>query len=174
MEKPMNKLIFSTEAIGSILTECYRLGNGKETGGIYIGTKKVKGVITDAIASTAFAERESHTYYQSLEDVGILNQKLRVHQAKDEDFRGYFHRHPTGMKNLSHGDKDTCKKILLSANYAINNCLIMSIITEVEGHNGIPMFSYVVSLNSLEEVVINEIPVKIMPKSFIEEFVECL
>ena len=170
----MNKLIFSTEAIGSILTECYRLGTGKETGGIYIGNKKVKGLITDAIPSTAFAERESYTYYQSPEDVCILNKKLRVHQAKGEDFKGYFHWHPSGMKNLSQGDRDTCEKILRSPNYAINNCLIMSIITEVEGHNDIPMFSYVVSLNSLGKVVVKKIPVKIMPKSCIEEFVECM
>ena len=77
----MKKLIFSTEAIGSILTECYRLGTGKETGGIYIGSTKVKGVITNAIPSTDFAEREEYTYYQSPEDVEQINIKLRVHQS---------------------------------------------------------------------------------------------
>ena len=170
----MKKLIISTEAIGSILTECYRLGTGKETGGIFIGNKQVKGVITEAIPSTDFAEREEYTYYQSPEDVEQINIKLRVHQSYGRDFKGYFHWHPSGMKYLSQGDKETCKKILHSPSYAINNCLIMSIITEVKGHEDIPMFSYVVSLDSMDKVIVKEIPVKIMPKSIIEEFVECM
>jgi proteasome lid subunit RPN8/RPN11 len=170
----MENCLFSVESIGSILTECYKNRDGLETGGILIGNKDHNRIITDILPSTTFAERESHTYFQSEKDVEILNVKLKRYQTNGKRFLGYFHWHPSGMKYLSSGDIDTCLEILTSPNYAINNYLLMCIITEVNGRNGLPVFAYAVSLNHEEAVEVEELAIKIMPKKCIEEFTACL
>jgi proteasome lid subunit RPN8/RPN11 len=166
------KLLFSLEAVSSILVECYKGNNNLETGGIFIGPQSHKGIVTDILPSTAFAERRPATYYQSEKDVKILNQRLRQFQARGYDFKGYFHRHPSGLFRLSGGDLRTCEEILKSPNYHIHNCLIMCIITESQTQD-FPIFSYVTSLDENQKVVVEKAQVKILPKSCILECAEC-
>ena len=73
----MKNYLFSLEAVSSMLIECYRAGNSNETGGILVGPKKHKRIVTDIVPSSSFAERSTFTYYQSREDFEILNQELR-------------------------------------------------------------------------------------------------
>ena len=168
----MEKYLFSLEAVSSMLVECYRAGNNFETGGILIGPKKHKRIITDSLASTPFAEREAYTYYQSGKDVEILNTELKEYQSKGYDFKGYFHRHPSGMYQLSQGDISTCIEILQSPSYCINNNLVMCIITETAKSQS-PIFSYVVSLDSNGGTFLRNIAIKVLPKKCIQEFIGC-
>ena len=119
-------------------------GTSLETGGIIIGPKKHKNIITDIVPSSAYAERKASTYYQSQDDVDFLNSELKKFQAKGYDFSGYYHRHPSGMFYLSQGDLQTCESILTNPDYKINNHLIMCIITESQGN--FPVFCYTVSI----------------------------
>lgn len=166
----MKNYLFSLEAVSLILVECYSVGNNIETGGILIGPQSHQKIITDVIPSTAYAEREACTYYQSEEDVRILNQQLMQYQARGYEFRGYFHRHPAGLDQLSHGDRVTCAEILNDPNYKINNRLLMCIITE--SNSKFPVFSYVASLEK-GSVAINQVSMRILPKTCIEECMEC-
>jgi hypothetical protein len=166
----MDNFLFSLEAVTSILSECFHAGNNLETGGILIGPDEHRSIVTDTIPSSAFAERKTCTYYQSEEDVRILNRKLKEYQEKGYEFLGYWHRHPMNMCELSFGDIETCSDILQNPNYKINNSLLMSIITE--SHNSFPIFSYIVCLDSNGEVAVEEVSVKVMPKSCIEKFIE--
>ena len=168
----MKKYLISVEAIGSIFNECYKDWNGSETGGVLTGLKGDSRIITDFIPSSKHAERESHSYYQSSKDVSILNYKLIEHQREGKDFVGYVHKHPPGIKNLSQGDASTCHKILSSPNYAINNKLVMGIVTQVDGNCDLPIFFYFVSLNLNDEVVIEKIKINILPKRCIEEITQ--
>lgn len=166
------KLLFSLEAVSSMLVECYRGNHNQETGGILVGLKEHKGVVTDAIPSSMFAERKTATYYQSAQDVEILNQKLREYQIIGQDFVGYYHRHPSGFYRLSQGDLNTCEEIFESPNYKINNFLIMCIITESHVQD-FPLFSYVVSLDVQGRVGVKKVGVNVLPKTCILECAEC-
>jgi len=168
----MKNYLFSLEAVSLMLSECYRTGNSNETGGILIGPKKHKGIVTDIVPSSSFAERNTTTYYQSKKDVEILNQKLKQYQKLDYDFLGYFHRHPSGMYRLSQGDIATSKDILQSPNYAINNDLLMCIVTECHGQNGLPIFTYALNLNTNHNVVVQNSAIKVMPKDCIKKYME--
>lgn len=165
------KLLFSLEAVSSMLVECYR-GNNNETGGILIGPKEHKGVVTDIIPSSSFAERRPATYYQSSKDVKILNKKLKGYQLKGYDFKGYFHRHPSGLFQLSQGDLNTCSEILRSANYRINNFLIMCIVTESRVQD-FPVFSYSVSFDKNKRIINKQAEIKVLAKTCILECAEC-
>lgn len=165
------KLLFSVEAISSIMVECYR-GVSSETGGVLVGPKLHKGIVTDVIPSTSFAERSPTTYCQNMKDVKILNRKLKEFQLKDQDFKGYFHRHPSGLCELSYGDKATCLDILQSPNYKINNFLIMCIITETRTQD-FPVFSYITSLNEQKQVVVEKTSIQVLPKTCILKCAEC-
>ena len=134
----MNNYLFSVEAIGTMLTECFRRGSNLEAGGILVGPKRTR-IVTHAIASTESAERLPTTFYQTPEDIAVLNQQLRQHQAEGRDLLGYFHRHPSGMSSLSQTDLQTCKGILTSPHYDINNQLLMLILTETEAQE-LPIF----------------------------------
>lgn len=149
----MTKLIFTIEAIAGIFAECFGQHGRNETGGILIGPKDQPRVITDFEPSTAFAERAATTYFQNRQDVDVLNLKLRAFQSKGFDFKGYVHRHPKGMSRLSRGDLATAKEILLSPNYAINNHLIMSIVTQTRKKD-FPLYSYGVSLEKKQKIKI--------------------
>jgi len=168
----MQTYLFSLEAISSILVECYRPNNNCETGGILIGPKSHKRIVTDILPSTAFAERQPATFYQSEEDVRILNRELKEYQARGYDFKGYFHKHPSGLYQLSHGDINTCAEILQSPEYKINNNLVMCIITESHSHS-FPIFSYLASMSKDKRVIVNELSVKVLPKRCIEECMDC-
>jgi len=166
-EYKMEQYIFSLEAVSSMLSESYRRGNSIETGGILIGLKNNKRIVTDIINSSAFAERRAATYYQSEQDVRIINQQLSQFQANGYDFNGYWHRHPSGLYQLSSGDEATCVEILQSPNYKINNRLLMCIVTESD--KDFPVFGYLVSLGRNNQVVIKETKIKVLPKRCIEE-----
>jgi hypothetical protein len=166
------KLLFSLEAISIMLVESYKIQQNLETGGILIGPKKHTGIITDVIPSTSYAERATASFYQSPRDVKILNQKLKEFQANNQDFKGYFHKHPSGLFNLSFGDKVSCKEILQSPNYKINNFLIMCIVTESHVQD-FPIFSYVTSLNQQKQVIVEKTKIQVLPKSCILECAEC-
>jgi hypothetical protein len=166
------KLLFSLEAVSSILVECYKSSRNLETGGILVGPKKHRGIITDIIPSTIYAERATATYFQSPKDVKILNHKLKVFQLKGYDFKGYFHKHPTGLFNLSHGDNASCKEILQSPNYRINNFLVMCIVTESYTQD-FPIFSYIANLTKKREVVVEKTSIHVLPKFCITECAEC-
>lgn len=168
----MKPILFSLEAVGGMLVECYRGSRGYETGGILVGPQSNERIITDIIPSTSFAERRAVTYYQTEKDVELLNEKLRNYQAKGCDFKGYFHKHPSGMKSLSAGDKGTCFEILTSPNYKINNLLIMCIITETQTHS-FPLFSYLVSLNQSKKIIIQETTARVLPQNCIAECIDC-
>ncbi len=168
----MLSILFSLEAICMMLVECYKAGSRFETGGIMTGPKAHDLVITDVLPSTSYAERGSATYFQSKKDVQILNDSLRKYQSKGYDFKGYFHKHPSGLKSLSKGDIKTCFEILTSPNYKINNLLIMSIITETSTLS-FPVFTYFVSLGDNNVVIVREASVKVLPNSCIQECVEC-
>ncbi len=167
----MDKYIFSVEAISSMLNECFKSGNN-ETGGIYVSHNSCKNVITDVVPSSSFAERGAATYFQSERDVSLLNTKLREFQLKNYDFRGYWHRHPAFLKTLSQGDLNTCFSILQNSSYKVGNKLLMSIITETKD-NEMPIFSYVVSLDETNRVVVRNIDITILPMDCIKKFVEC-
>jgi len=168
----MEKYLFSNAAIDQIMEECSKSGSNLETGGILIGPKQHRRIVTDVIPSSAYAERQACTYYQSEEDVRVLNQKLREFQDIGYDFKGYWHRHPSGMYQLSSGDLNTCAEVLVSPSYMIqNNLLLMCIVTESEGK--LTVFAYNTSLNN-NHVVVQPLSFKVMPKNIIQEVLKFL
>tara|TARA_B100000315_G_C14544659_1_gene572643 strand:- start:277 stop:924 length:648 start_codon:yes stop_codon:yes gene_type:complete len=169
----MEKIIFSLEAVSSILVECYRTIKNIETGGVLVGPRKFKRIVTDIIPSSIYAERQTATYYQSEKDVKILNLKLRQFQLNGYDFKGYFHKHPSGMFQLSHGDRRTCADIIQSPNYHINNFLIMCIITESHVQD-FPLFSYAVSLSNTNNILVHKTDIHVLPRTCIKESFEPL
>src|SRR3989339_93809 len=142
----MKKFFFSIEAIMTVLNECYGMKGSQETGGIFIGPSAEDNIITHAIPSSIYAERGFATYYQSDEDVKILNKKIKQFFTKGEDFKGYWHKHPSGIIELSNGDINTCFGILNNPAYKINNNLLMTVISE--GRGNMPLHSYLVSLRN--------------------------
>lgn len=166
------QLLFSLEAVCGMLVECYKGSRSYETGGILVGPQSNERIITDIIPSTSFAERRPATYFQNQKDVEILNKKLAGYQARGFDFKGYFHKHPSGMKSLSTGDIGTCLEILKSPNYKINNLLIMCIITETQSHP-LPIFSYFVSIGQNKNIIVQEASTKILPQKCILECIDC-
>jgi len=166
------KLLFSNESVGASIVECYRHQDNLETGGVLVGPKNQKGVVTDFIPSSHYAERKAATYFQSPKDVRILNRQLKKFQARGLDFKGYIHRHLFGLTNLSLGDKNTSKEILSSPNYKIDNFLIMCIIAESHTQD-FPLFSYVVYLDKNKEVLIQKADICILPRICILECAEC-
>ena len=157
----------SQEAVGTAIAMCYRNRSHNETGGVWVGPKEDKGLITDLIPSSSFAETSPVTYFQTARDVHILNKKLREFQKQGKDFKGYYHKHPSGMHSLSTGDKNTCREILESPNYKINNYLIMSIITESRAQD-FPLFTYVASLSrGRRKVSIKPVQCGILPRASI-------
>jgi len=167
----MKSYIFSMEAISEMLVECYREENYLETGGILIGPKKQQGIITNAIPSSSYAEREWGTYCQSEADVDILNKKIIEKEKNGHIFKGYFHRHPRGLAGLTGGDIATCRKILNDDWYGIGNELLMCIITESVGEKS-PILLFVVSLNSEKGIVVEKASIKILRKECIEDCME--
>ena len=167
-----SNILFSNESICSILVECYGSSQRNETGGIFVGPKNMKNIVTETIPSTHFAERKPSTYYQNEKDVSLLNRELKKYQKIGFDFNGYWHKHPSGFRNLSSGDKQTCIEILTSSNYKINNRLIMAIITESTASN-IPIFTYIVKLSNRNNVEVHEANIKVLPKHCILECAEC-
>ncbi|MBI9093124.1 MAG: Mov34/MPN/PAD-1 family protein [Desulfobacterium sp.] len=159
----------SQEAVGTAIAMCYRNRSDNETGGVWVGPKEHKGVITDLIPSTAFAETSPVTYFQTARDVNILNNKLREFQKQGLDFKGYYHKHPSGMHSLSTGDKNTCWEILESPNYKINNYLVMSIITESRVQD-FPLFTYVTSLIKGRKVSVKAVQYGILPRNVLMKF----
>ncbi len=170
----MEKILFSSNAVGSILVECYKRGRGLETGGILIGPKSHKNIITDVVVSSIHADRESSFYYQNEMDVKFLNQELRAYQLKGYEHKGNFHSHPTGMINLSQGDIDTSLNMLRSPSYKLNNNLIMCIVTESNHHADIPIFSYIVSEDDNNNSVVKRMASRMLPKHCITECLECI
>ena len=61
----MENILFSNEAICSMVFDCISQDNNLETGGILIGPKQHNRIVTDIIPSTIYAERKSTTYFQS-------------------------------------------------------------------------------------------------------------
>lgn len=165
----MNKCLFSAESVGLIYADCFSSGN-VETGGVLIRPKNQKLVVTDIITSTDFAERSQYTYYQSEEDVEAMNSQLRQFQQRGYDFSGYYHLHPPGMSQLSHGDMQTAIEILKSPSYKLNNFLLMSIVTAIKGQ--FPIYVYGVALKNENQLAIKKLDVHILPKKCIQEFVE--
>ena len=163
-------LLFSLEAVAGILAESFRYDH-RETGGILLGPKNQPNVITDIIASTEGAERQATTYFQSPADVRALNEQLREFQKQGIDFKGYFHRHPSNFTRLSVGDMQTCKDILRSPNYDIDNRLLMLIITTTQ-NNDFPIFAYSVSLQRWR-IQVKEHSIKVLPGHCILECMEC-
>lgn len=150
-----------------MLVECYGAGNNLETGGILIGPKDQESVITDSVASSIYAERRSYTYYQSEQDVEMMNKVLRKYQKQGYEFKGYYHRHSGGMYYLSSGDLATCDGILNDENYCTNNTLLMCIVTQTRSSK-LPIFSYIVSLGANKKVVVKNVSSKILLKKCIE------
>lgn len=167
----MRNIIFSVEAVGSILVACFSYRENLETGGILIGPQSKKNIVTDILPSSAYAERRSSTYYQTPKDVEILNAQLRRYQAMGYDFKGYYHKHPSGFYSLSGGDHASCLEILRSSNYKIDNHLIMCVITTT-AHHDFPIFTYISCLEG-EQLRVDRANIKIQPKRCIQEFIEC-
>lgn len=167
----MDNYIFSIEAMSAIYNECFK-ARGKETGGIFVSPYTCKNVITDVIPSSAYAERQAASYYQSEQDVNFLNTELRKFQRIGYDFTGYWHWHPAGINTLSQGDKNTCFNILNEPSYKVDNKLLMSIITETKD-NSLPIYSYVVSLDQHDRVTVVKANVKILPIDCIDKFIRC-
>ncbi|MBT6562551.1 MAG: hypothetical protein HON76_08490 [Candidatus Scalindua sp.] len=170
----MEKVLFSSNAIGSILVECYKNGRKLETGGILIGPESHKNVITDVVVSSIHADRESSFYYQNERDVKFLNKELRKFQLKGYEHKGNFHSHPTGMFNLSQGDIDTSLNMLRSPSYKLNNNLIMCIVTESNQNVDMPIFSYIVSQDDNNDPVVKQVASKMLPRHCIIECLECI
>jgi len=160
----MKKFFFSIEAIMTVLNECYGMKGSQETGGIFIGPTAENNIITHAIPSSIYAERGFATYYQSDEDVKILNKKIKQFFTKGEDFKGYWHKHPSGIIQLSDGDINTCFEVLNNPSYKINNSLLMTVISE--GRGNMPLHSYHVSLQS-GDVVVEDVQMVILPQACI-------
>lgn len=168
----MHNIIYSTDAICSMVFDCSSIIQNIETGGVLVGPRNYKKVVTDIIPSSVYAERKATTYCQNENDVEILNNQLREFQSRGYDFKGYYHRHPSGLFNLSHGDKIACLEILKDPNYKINNYLIMCIVTK-SNYQSSPVFSYAVWLNSKNEIKVKKTGIKILPITCIQEFVDC-
>lgn len=168
----MEIIIYTPEAICSVVFDGCNVHHKFETGGILVGPKAYKRIITDVIPSSVYAERGTTTYFQSEQDVKILNQQLKDFQSEGYDFKGYYHKHPSGMFNLSYGDKVTCSEILRDPNYKINNHLIMCIVTK-SAIQPFPVFSYTVSLTDHLRVNVLRNEIKILPRTCALECAEC-
>lgn len=167
----MSRFIFSMEAVVKMVAKCFKaVCNETETGGVLVGPMSDRRIITDVIESSMYAERGAVTYFQSEEDVAYLNSQLRLYQARGYDFGGYWHLHPSGLYSLSHGDKDTCSGVLHNPSYKIDNLLLMVIIADVSGNSGLPLFAYAASFNEHAKLDVQRVPVKVMPKRMIEEY----
>ncbi len=169
----MEHILFSSDAVSSILVECYKRGRSLETGGILIGPKNHKNIITDVIVSSDHAIREPSFYYQNEMDVVVLNKELRTFQKRGYEFKGDFHGHPSGLTRPSQGDIDTGMNMLQSPSYKLDNNLIMCIVTESNEHIGIPIFSYIVSLVDNKPIV-KQVTSKMLPKNCITECLESI
>lgn len=156
----MDKYIFTLEVIAEMLGECLGSGNDDENGGVLAGPKSNPYLVTDIIPSSSYAERAPATYFQNEQDVNFINGELRRLQAMGKDFIGYYHRHPSGLDRLSQGDLGTCHDILTSPNYAINNRLLMVIVTK--GRAKMPIYGYNVSLTG-EQAMVKSVKIKAMP-----------
>jgi len=167
----MESIIYSPEAICSIIFDCYSVRRNSETGGILVGPTNNNRIVTDIIPSSVHAERGFATYFQTEQDVEILNQQLRDFQQKGYDFKGYYHKHPSGMFTLSAGDRATCLEILKDPDYKINNYLIMCIVTKSRVQ-AFPVFSYAVNLLNPANITVKRTEIKILPKTCIKEFMD--
>lgn len=167
----MKNKIVSTEVVGGILTECFRVEGNVETGGVLVGPKSHPNIITDIIPSGESAQRGYATYFQSPDDVNKINRALSEYQKAGFDFKGYFHKHPRGIKSLSAGDLSTCREILTEPNYRINNRLIMIIVSATYSQD-FPIFIYEVSLES-QNIIVEETGITTLPKSCILECMQC-
>lgn len=168
----MEKILFSLEAVLSILIECYRRNDNSETGGILVGPKNHKRIVTDVIPSSDYAEISPVAYYRSEKDSEFLNHKLEKFHKIYYDYKGDFHKHPFGMRYFSHIDTDTCYDILKNPCYSIDNFLIMCIITNTPNED-FPLFCYTVSLDNNENIQINKASIKVLPKTCIQECMDC-
>jgi len=172
----MAKILTSLEAAGSMVADCYSADDANETGGILVGPAKHKQIITDIVPSTLYAGRGPASYVQTAEDVKILNQSLADFQRVGYDFKGYYHKHPSGYYALSSTDKNTCEKVLKSPNYKINNYLVMCIVTN-SATQAFPLFTYRASLinhDGILELDTRKVEVAVLPKSCIIECLQCL
>ena len=162
-----NKCLFSIEAVGTILTECYRNGTSCETGGALIGPKGSRNIVTHIIPSTSHAERQYAMYRQTPDDVAMLNFQLRKLQKRGFDYVGDVHTHPAGLTILSNGDRNTCREIFNDPSYALNGQLIMCIVTE--GKENFPIYAYRVTPRK-KGVEVERIDIEIMPLHYIEYY----
>lgn len=165
----MNKIIFSVEAVLTMVSDGYRAGKNMETGGVLVGPRNVRGVITDVIPSTEHAQRSAATYFQTEEDTQHLNKVLKRHQVDGKDYLGDYHQHTPGIIHLSHGDLNTCTDIITDPDYAVDNELIMVIVTATNNISRPPIYVYRVSLNSHGRAVVEELSFEILPKKWIEK-----
>lgn len=163
--------LFSLEAVSTILADCYSHKPDKESGGILVGPKSFRRVITDVIPSTKYAERGYAHYFSTEMDARLINQQLRVFQRVGKDFKGDYHSHPGGLTSLSEDDEKSRLEILQSSNYKVNNLTISIIVAE--RNNQFPLYGYEISLNHHGELVINRIDIRVMPIKLIEEFLDC-
>jgi proteasome lid subunit RPN8/RPN11 len=161
------KFLFSLEAIGVVLVECYRNGTATETGGVLVGPKGCKHVVTHALPSSQHADRQSAMYQQTSGDVAFLNQQLRPLQMQGYDYVGDFHRHPRGLTVLSEGDRNTCRNIFDDPDYVVDGELTMCIITE--GSDCLPIFAYNVQPTE-NGVHVERFDIEIMPLHCIEHY----
>lgn len=163
----MERYFYSYEAILGMLSECFRFDGRSETGGILIGPDENPRIITDILVSSSYAERQALTYCQNEEDVKILNGQLKEYQDKGYDYRGDFHRH-FRMKVLSKGDLMQCAEVLLQKDYKINNQLVMNIVTDYYlNDDGLPVFSYLVSLDDNDDVTVSPVKITVFPKKYL-------
>lgn len=158
----MKKFFFSVEAIMAVLNECYGMKGSQETGGIFIGPTDDNNIITHAIPSSIYAERGSITYYQSQEDIKILNKKIKQFFISGQDFKGYWHKHPSGIITLTDGDIETCLEMFHEPNYKIKNGALMTVISE--GRGNMPLHSYHVRLQN-GDVVVENVQMVILPQA---------
>ena len=169
MKEIICKVIFSLEAICSILNECYRGGRAYETGGILIGPKSHSYIVTNFIPSSIHAEREFATYYQSENDAKILTKKIKPFEEKGYCYKGDLHSHPSGMVRPSVGDLACCADTLLDPDYGVNDNLITCIVTENHNEDSFPIFPYIINLNQRNEIVMQKAQIKVLPKRCIKE-----
>lgn len=163
--------LYSQESLLAMMA-VFTVGNdhveetGHEHGGILIGPPQAR-IITHAILSSDAAHRSAVTYFQTEEDVAYLNEQLRRYQARGLAFKGYFHRHPSGMTQLSGGDLDTCRAILADPDYDINNELVMTILTASKSTD-LPIFTYVASLDN-DQVRVRPVQQAVLPHAMIHQ-----
>lgn len=162
------KFLFSIEAISVMLAECFHNGTANETGGILVGPKNNRNIVTHALPSGQHADRQYAMYQQTPEDVAGLNRQLRPLQAQGYEYSGDFHRHPRGLTVLSAGDQNTCRNIFDDPDYVVNGRLVMCIITE--SPEKLPIFAYDVRATENGGVQVERFDIEIMPLRCIEHF----